>query len=99
MNLIVDGVNVNASHYAAMKDAEAVKAILADGFAVGETDSEKQKWATDLVPKLRKEVEVQNAKAKAQLQKEKESKANAAKETQEANEVVGEEKSPVKKQP
>lgn len=47
-NITIDGVTINAKHFAAMPEAKAVKCMLADGLvpdSAGTTITEKEVWA------------------------------------------------------
>lgn len=43
--MIIDGININAAHFSAMKEAEAVKRMIADGFVPGSDPKQKEEWA------------------------------------------------------
>lgn len=43
--VVLDDVGINASHYGAMEQEEAVNRIIKDGAAVGNNDDEKRAWA------------------------------------------------------
>lgn len=41
----IDGIGINADHFAAMKEPEAIKRMIADGFVPGAGQEEKEEWA------------------------------------------------------
>jgi len=43
--MLIDGININAAHFGAMKENEAIKAMIADGFVPGSTEKDKKEWA------------------------------------------------------
>jgi len=55
-----DGVTINAKHFGAMKEKEAIKRMIADGFVPGDTIDEKTAWAKEafllIKPPAKKEI-------------------------------------------
>lgn len=41
----IDGISINATHFGAMTEPEAVTRMIADGFVPGGSDDEKKVWA------------------------------------------------------
>lgn len=63
--MIIDGININAAHFSAMKEADAVKSMVADGFVPGANEKEKEEWAKKAYSLINPKVE-KLSKANAQ---------------------------------
>lgn len=62
--LIIDGVNWDASHFAAMSEEDALKNMKKDGIEVpGKDDAEKEKYMKDVYGKLKEHVDEKSRKA------------------------------------
>jgi hypothetical protein len=43
--MVIDGININAEHFSVMKESEAIKSMIENGFVPGATEKEKKDWA------------------------------------------------------
>lgn len=52
-NVVIDGININASHVASFDTKEkAIADMISQGYVPGNTKEEKEKWAADAYPKI-----------------------------------------------
>lgn len=64
----IDGLNLNARHFAAMPKAEALKALVVEAKGAGGTVDEA--WATKALDKINADIDaVDNPKAKEEVKK------------------------------
>lgn len=80
--ILKDGKYLNSEHYGAMEKEEAIKNMIKDSVAEGETDEEKRKWSSDAYDLMRvefnrtvlgmKKVEAEEALRKEQAYNSKE---------------------------
>ncbi len=44
-NVTIDGITINAAHFGGMKEPEAIKKMIADGFVPGADKKDQEAWA------------------------------------------------------
>lgn len=77
--VVVDGININATHLLGMKPEDAVQELLAQDQILGKDEAEKKAWIGKALPFAKSELAKREETRKAEAKKEQERKAAAEK--------------------